>query len=300
MIEIEDDEEDLVDKVTDKKKEKKCKQKEKKSKNKTLKIIGDSIVNNIDIKKVEEVIGPVSAPGLSGPEAKYNRAYCSKYDPRAMFPNNNQEYKIPQLLNREMSNNLLIQASVTDITNLSKIPKSNKEYLYGTAQDSSVNTMKTVEKTLEKHPLLKIILMKRPPRYDNMSEESEFANFVLDCLGEKARMRFGDRLVVAEHTILYEEGAKDRMYGVKGRTQGYDGIHLRGVEGQEAYTRSVVQILKRAGLEQQWQEVRSKDNSRKQEFRRQGSRRQESRRQEYRRQDPKNNTSTSNRFEVLN
>ena len=137
--------------------------------------------------------------------------------------------------------------------------------LFGRAIESSDNTMKIVEKTLEKHPNLKIILMKRPPRHNNMSEESEFANFVLDYLGEKVSVRFGDRLVVAEHTSLYKEGAKDRMYGVKGRTQGYDGVHLRGVGGQEACTKSVVLILKKAGLEQQWQEVRSKNADRGQE-----------------------------------
>ena len=288
VIEVEDNDEVVEKKVEDKRKEKKERQKNKRSSAKKLKIVGDSIVNSINMNILKESIGPVSAPGLSGPEAKYNRAYGSKYDPRALFPNNNQEYKIPQLLQKEMTDNLLIQASITEISNLAKIPKSNQESLYSRAQESSENTMKTVEKTLEKHPNLKIILMKRPPRHDNMVEESEFANFVLDCLGEKAKIRYGSRLVVAGHTDLYGEGTKDKLFGVKGQTQGYDGVHLRGVEGQEKYTKSVLKILKKACLKDQ--EARSKRSSR----------RQETKGQEIRRQESRSTISTSHSFDALN
>jgi len=133
VIDVDVDVED-TNKKSNKKNEHKDKQKRKR-----LKVIGDSIVNNIDIKKIEETVGSVSAPGLSGPEAKYNRTYGSKYDPRAKFPNSNQDYKIPQLLKKDMSDNLLVQALVTDITNLSKVPKTNREHIYGRAVESSEN-----------------------------------------------------------------------------------------------------------------------------------------------------------------
>jgi len=144
---------------------------------------------------------------------------------------------------------------------------------------------------LDNNPKIKKgVIMKRPPRYDNMADESEYANFVLDCLGEKAKAKYGDRLVVAGHSSLYLEGARrDEVYGVKGRTQGYDGVHLRGPEGQKTYTASVAEILVRAGLKAQWQEVRNRRSSRGQEARR-----------EVRRQEPESPVTISNRFSELN
>ena len=151
--------------------------------------------------------------------------------------------------------------------------------------------MRTVKRALEEDPELQIILMQRPARFDSMADVSEWSNFVLSCKVEEAKETYGVRLVLGEHPSLHTEGAVEARYGVEGRTPGYDGVHLRGAKGQEAYTDSVIQILRKAGLSVEgWQGVGGQEGVRRQEIKRQ-ERIQESR---------ANPTSTQNRFEPLN
>ena len=288
-----------------KKKEKKERQRNEKVERK-IKIVGDSIVHSMDFEKVEKLFGKVSVPGKEGPGAKYDRAYGSKYDPHAQFPNNNQEYKIQQLLTRENADTLVFQASVTDITNLQRVPTTNTNFMHGKAAESSENAVNIAIKALEKDPKLKVVLMQRPARYDSLADVSEWANFVLGCKVEKAKEQFGDRLVLGEHLNLHTEGAVETRYGVKGKTPGYDGVHLRGAKGQEAYTDSVIAILRKAGLcSEQWQVVGSQKKSRRQEGKIQEVRSKEVRIEEVRKHGASqksrvNQTTTSNMFEMLN
>jgi hypothetical protein len=276
-----------IKKLTENKNKNKERRINKISKRNEIMIIGDSIVHNMDVKQVEETVGPVLVPGMSGPEAKFNRAYGSKYDCKAKFPNNNYEYKVPQLLQRDKTRNLIFQASVTDLSNLKEVPKSNTNYLYDKATESE-NAIKTAKASLDKDSdLEKVVVMERPPRDDSMYDLNEWANFVLRCQGEEAREQYGDRLVVGRHTNLYlEDGAsKVAIYGEQGRTFGYDGVHMRGVEGKLAYTKSVIDILKKSGLESlKWKVVGDKEASNKKKVS-----------QEVRRP-----VTTSNRFSMLN
>ena len=200
-----------------KKKKKREKQRNEKVERK-IKIVGDSIVHSLDFEKVEKLVGKVSVPGKEGPGAKYDRAYGSRYDPKAQFPNNNQEYKIQQLLARENADTLVFQASVTDITNLKNVPTTNTNFVHEKAAESSENVVNISIKVLEKDPELNVIIMQRPARYDSLADVSEWANFVLSCKVEKAKERFGDRLVLGEHIGLHTAGAVEARYGVKGKT----------------------------------------------------------------------------------
>ena len=138
--------------------------------------------------------------------------------------------------------------------------------------------------------------MQRPARYDSMADVSEWANFVLSCKVEEVKEQYGDRLVLGEHDSLHSEGAVEARYGVASRTPGYDGVHLRGAKGQETYTDSVIEILKKNGLcSEQWQVVGGQMESRRQE-----GRGQKVRRQGATQESGVNQINTSNRFEVLN
>jgi hypothetical protein len=151
--------------------------------------------------------------------------------------------------------------------------------------------VKISTKALEKYPTLHIILMQRPPRFDPLADVSEWANYVLSCKVEEARRQYGDRLVLGEHTNLHDQGQVEARYGVEGRTPGYDGVHLRGGKGKEAYTESVVQILRRAGLgSEEWKVVEGQK----------GARRQADMSQEAREESRTNPTTTQNRFDALN
>ena len=282
-------------KMKENKKEKKRKQRNEKAERR-VKIVGDSIVHSMDFDKVEKVVGKVSVPGKKSPGAKHDRAYGSKYDPKAQYPNNNQEYKNPQLLAREKADILVFQASVTDITNLRKISTINVNSTYEKAVESSESAIKTATKALDNDVQLQVILMQRPARYDSMADVSEWANFVLSCKVEEAKKQYGDRLVLGEHSSLHTEGAVEARYGMESRTPGYDGVHLRGAKGQEAYTDSVIAILRKTGLcSEQWQVVGGKTGSRRQDVRE-----QEVSRQEVMQESRVNQINISNRFEELN
>ena len=260
------------------------------------KIVGDSIVNQLNPKIVEdEIKGLVFLPGRSGgPGAQRDRAYGAKYESRktgALYPNNNQRYKVPQLLKERMVDNLIMSVSVTDITNLNIVPKENMNFLHMKVQESVESTVKVATDALENNSELKVVIMAAPPRYDSLAELSEYGNLIVKTRVEEAKVKFGDRLQVGEHTSLYMEGdARGAIFGVPGLTKGYDGVHMRGVRGQEAYTNSVIEILKEAGVYQaKWKEARWKE----------AKGRRPIRRQEVKESQPKNIT-TSNMFSGLN
>ena len=242
------------------------------------KIVGDSIVNSLNPKQVEdEVGGLVFLPGRSGgPGAKEDRAYGAKYQSKstgARYPNNNLKYKVPQLLKEMMVDNLVISASVTDISNLIKVPEENVDFIHDKAQESVETTVKVATDALEEHPDLKVVIMAAPPRFDSLADLSEYGTLILKTKVDQAKKKFGDRLQVGQHSDLYlEGGAREVVFGVPGRTPGYDGVHLRGVGGQEAYTKSVINILKGAGVFQaKWKEAKGKGAARRQKLRKETS-----------------------------
>ena len=127
--------------------------------------------------------------------------------------------------------------------------------------------------------------MAAPPRFDSLADLSEYGTMILKTKVEQAKVKYGDRLQVGIHHSLYKEGrARETIYGVPGQTKGYDGVHMRGVGGQEAYTNSVISILKEAGVHQaKWKVARGRRSIRRQEVR------QEAR-----------PTTTNNRYQGLN
>ena len=99
-----------------------------------------------------------------------------------------------------------MSVSVTDITNLSKVPKVNIDYLHEKAQESLETTIEVATNALDDNPDLKIVIMAAPPRFDSMAELSEYGTMILKTRVEQAKANFGDRLHVGEHTNLYTEG----------------------------------------------------------------------------------------------
>jgi hypothetical protein len=219
------------------------------NKMKTL-LVGDSIVHNINTTLVErEVGGLLFTPGLYGPGARTDRVYGSEYDSVSRYPDNNQRDKIPQLLQIREVDNLVLQASTTDITNLKKFGQTdaNISEVYEAARKSSANVMEIAEEALKANTnLKKVVIMERPARFDELYDVSEYSNFVLRCLGSKSP--YQDRLVVGEHSLYCVDSVRVARYGQPGHTRGYDGVHLRGKEGKDAFSWSVTRILQKAGI----------------------------------------------------
>ena len=95
--------------------------------------------------------------------------------------------------------------------------------------------------------------MKQIPRYDRVDLDplsvkqalSQIFNGTLTDLWIKSPVK--DRIFVGNHTIECSGGIRESRYR-NIQTGAFDGVHLYGSSGRKAYTRSVLNILKQAGL----------------------------------------------------
>ena len=115
------------------------------------------------------------------------------------------------------------------------------------------------------HPHLKIVVFLRPPRTDKLSKLNQFANKNATAYFKSSTFHRKDMIFISEHKHLEHEedipedivcscssycscnllSAKEALF-LKEDNEQYDGIHFRGREGKVAYTKSVLDILKRA------------------------------------------------------
>ena len=166
---------------------------------------------------------------------------------------------MPEVLERRKGkvDHAIWGASITDISNLKKmylnaVNKPNtdkwaneeKAAVYKSAARSSLNSIQVAEAALQSNPSIKkIIVTDRPARYDEMYEVNEYSNFVLRC--RALQSAYKARLVVGEHSLHCKGAVREARYGKAGVTKGFDGVHFRTVEGKEAFTKSLIRILKK-------------------------------------------------------
>ena len=241
------------------------KQKPKKSRSKMqTMMLGDSILHNINTREVEKEIGGLLfTPGLYGSGARTNRCYGAKFEdgPEVKYKHNNFKNKVPKLLKERPVDNLILQAPSVDITNL-KLQTNNEEFNINKAKESSEVMVEVACDALENNKDMKIVILERTPRYDDKADLSEFSNFVLQELVRKAKHKYGDRLMYGSHILDSEGTTREARYGRPGVTPRYDGLHLRGVLGKQAYTNSVINILSEAGVSSHgWKMVRRRKAS---------------------------------------
>ena len=140
-------------------------------------IVGDSVLNNIDTLKMETVMkSKVVRPGML---RKNYRIYGADYDPLPKFRYNNHTNTLPRVVQKSKPSGLVIQASITDITNIKlHLHDETQDQLYMRAENSSISTLQAAVSLLDNQPELDIMVFKRPPRLDEMSRLSEHANQV--------------------------------------------------------------------------------------------------------------------------
>ena len=104
-------------------------------------LVGDSHLNSLNLRQVEEVLGRrarLIAPGAVRP--REDRAYCSSPDwPGARYPQNSLQQMVPEQLGERVYTNLILLAPTNDISNLRDIEgKRERERL---AVQSAKNTI---------------------------------------------------------------------------------------------------------------------------------------------------------------
>ena len=216
--------------------------------------MGDSISANVNFDVLEKGIKDkiVSA-----------KAYSSIYDTvsnvaksAAHFPEANFTAVIPAKLEKGNFEHLIVQAGSVDISNLNtKVdPTNHFDYLQQEVIVSAKNLFSACENAVKTNPgLKKVIIMKQTPRYDTQKADpfslkpvlSEIFNNTLTELWMTSKER--NRIFVGNHNIGCTGSIRESRYR-NIQTGAYDGIHLYGSSGRKAYTNSVINILKMAGM----------------------------------------------------
>ena len=174
----------------------------------------------------------------------------------AKFPEANFTEMLPQKLQEDTFQNLMVQAGSVDISNLKTDiePTKYSAYFQQVATVSAKNLFSACEYAAMKNPSLKkIIVLKQTPRYDPASVDplsvrpvlSELFNRTLEQCLQSSQVR--DRIFLGTHSIDCTGAIRDARYR-ETKSGRFDGLHLFGTSGSKAYTNSVLNILQSAGM----------------------------------------------------
>ena len=109
--------------------------------------------------------------------------------------------------------------------------------------NSSEKLYDLAEWSLNAFPSLeKVIIVKRPPRYDDRikAELSEYANYALDDIWK--RRGANKNIVIAKQDLECDGLLRVQRYG-NPTYHNYDGVHMRGKMAVQHMTRSFIQML---------------------------------------------------------
>ena len=152
--------------------------------------IGTSISNVLDREKFEKD---------TNTKLKVVKAYGIKREGNQRFPASNFTDTIPKVVENEKPDAIILQTGSIEITNIDvkkalmdpykNIEQYKAEWTEKVKEDST-NLFKLAKKALQMKPDLKVIIVKRLPRYDPKSQDpifikqslSELANSVYDQL----------------------------------------------------------------------------------------------------------------------
>ena len=160
-------------------------------------LLGDSITHNINTAEVERQTSKfIHLPGRKGSAgAKTRRCYTARRGKR--FPENNFCEKLPIILGEAKIDNLILQASANDITNLKD--EENMEEARAKAEESSRLMVHLANRATREYPQIKkVVILTRPPRLDALSDLSEKSNIAIK---EEAIKYRNDKMNIVEHNI---------------------------------------------------------------------------------------------------
>ena len=148
---------------------------------------------------------------------------------------------------------LFLAAPTVDISNLytANMTKDDNIEVFKQSIISSCHSMHSVaKKAISAHPeLKKVTLMEHAPRHDKpdvdpsglKSKLAIFANSTLALLLQNSELK--DRIVLGKHTLDVANNKTAAMYRDDWSGK-FDGVHMYGSYGKQAYTRSVSKIMK--------------------------------------------------------
>ena len=201
--------------------------------------IGSSIAHHCDINALEEEFCL---------EIITRKAYGSVKNQTHRFPRKNTAEITRREMERLRPSILVLEASPVDTNELSKqMGKLPEAIIYEKARESSRNVLKTAERALRDHPELeKVIITERPPHYGG-----EIARMITEIANRELYRRIAGKsgkIHLGEHSLECVGYLRAARYGMPEKQYNYDGFHLRGPDGKQAYTSSIKRILRQANI----------------------------------------------------
>ena len=213
--------------------------------------IGTSLSKSLDRKKFQKD---------TKTKLKVVKAYGIKKESDQFYPKLNFTDVVPKSLEKDKPDVLVLQAGSIEISNLNvknammNTEKDIEEYSREWAakvEDDSNNLFEVAENALKADPKMKVIIVKRLPRYDSSAADplgikanlSQFANSVYDQLWFKKGGPINIHIVNFDLGCDDSRYLKDILFGKPGE-KSYDGVHLRGFAASRHFTYRAVQAIR--------------------------------------------------------
>ena len=208
--------------------------------NKVL-FIADSVGNSADIRHLEEATNTM---------IYVEKAFGASYKADAYRPNDNFIYVARNAPIKRNYSHAVLQGSSTDITNLNTSAGDNHlEFLKQEVAIASKNMISAARNIiLGNSGIKKVLILDRIPRFDTEEadptqlkrELSEYGNKVFRDELENSDVK--EHISIASHTLPTQ--LQENIYGNPSSSQ-FDGIHLRGHDGRNHYSRSLCNIFQK-------------------------------------------------------
>ena len=212
--------------------------------------IGDSIAHNAEFGNLEFA---------TNSRIRTMKAYSSAYDVKAKFPKKNVTDITRSALCDTQENDayseLVLSAPTVDITNLdtSKLtPAHNTEVYKQSVVMSCRNIFTAAENALRSSSKLsKVMILEHPPRFDLPEVDplglkpqlANYANMMFAQLWLASPLK--EKINIGRHNLDCSQDKFIEKF-MDERTNKFDGVHMYGWNGRQAYTSSLIHIMKSA------------------------------------------------------
>ena len=177
-------------------------------------------------------------------ELKAVGAYCISEDKDARFPKENFQSVVPKEIAEDEPDILVLESGNIEITNLKvneamldtkKDINTYKKEWFEKTEKNSEDLFNVAEEATKKHPNLKVVIVKRLPRYDRSSTDllniksnlSQFGNSVYDQVWLKRGSPSNIKIVELNLGCKESPHLRKIIYGDQ-KHNAYVGYHLRG------------------------------------------------------------------------
>ena len=175
------------------------------------------------------------------------------------FPNQTFRTVVPEVINSNNIDTLVMQAGSVEITNIkvnealmdtSRDMEDYKKQWFEQVEEDSRKLFEIAEDAIRNKPDIKIVIVKRLPRYDCSSQDilgikstlSNYANSVYDQLWIKSGSPKNIRIAELQLNVEQPGYLRNLIFGSRSANS-FDGIHLNGPGASRHFTYRAVQAI---------------------------------------------------------